>query len=77
MNGVIIYDNRVNDSGYRLYRDIYNCKICGGVVIYMGLDKTHSDFCQLCQDEFAKGRFMSSKFRKMWKKSRQKVEDVK
>lgn len=53
-----------------LHRDCYNCEICHDVVVYMGLDKNHHPCCQKCQDEFARGTGMSTKFRKMWEKSK-------
>ena len=51
-----------------MYRDCFNCDICDDVVIYIGLEKNHSLFCQKCQDEIVKGTCMSTKFRKMYMK---------
>lgn len=66
------------DGEHILYRDTFNCGICNQLVIYMGLDKNRSNFCQSCQDEIAKGKGMSSKFKKMWIKyiERPKLTEV-
>ncbi len=67
--GIVIRDSFGYGQSYGiLYRDSFSCKICNSLVIYLGLDKHHSDFCQSCQDELARGRGMSTRFRKMWEK---------